>query len=111
MERAGRPSRWRPHGALIGLPAVSAALRVAVVLGGGQGYWSAEYRYGRSWQLVADVLGAPTPRKALGQIVALMVGTYDHMGFVLAGAPAALVQRATLGLLGWPLDAASVGWG
>lgn len=84
---------FRRHKALWAILAVSLAVRIALVLRGGQFYYADEGRYLRCFYFLRH-LADRDPRAAIDQIL----GTSEHVGFVIAGLPAAIVHIVYLGI-------------
>ncbi len=101
---AAQARAWRrARLGLAGLLALSALLRVALVAGGGQGYWPDENRYLRSWSLLLAIAGGDL--RAACESLAL---SPDHTGFTLFGVFAAAVQGIWMALQGEPVRHAAI---
>jgi predicted membrane-bound mannosyltransferase len=92
---SGRVSLRGPRRALWALLAVSAALRVALVFGGGQRFFPDENRYLRCFILLRHL-----EHGDLGAATDFVLHTPDHTGFLAVGLLPALPQRALLYALG-----------
>ena len=89
----------KQHKALLVLLAVSWAVRVILVLQGGQHYWQDEHRYMRTWSVLLRLSQAN-----FAGILDYVLQTPDHTGFILVGGLPAVIQYITLWLLGLPVE-------
>jgi hypothetical protein len=93
---------WRRK-ALMAILTVSLAVRIVLVLKGGQ-FWDVdEFRYLRSFTFIHNV-AVHDVRAILEQILS----TPDHVGFILTGAPAAILHAAFLFVRSLPGTQSSV---
>jgi hypothetical protein len=81
--------------ALLLILGLSWAVRVALGLRGGQGFFPDEHRYLRAWPLLQLLL-----KGALGTALTTVVTTPDHTGFLFVGLPPALAQWAAFRFAG-----------
>src|SRR5579864_1262739 len=86
---------------------VSAALRVALVLRGGQYYWPDEGRILRTW-VVLKLLMLKRPGEALDYILHIEPYTPSHWFYTILAIPFALVQALYMWLRRIPLDTETV---
>jgi hypothetical protein len=86
---------------------VSTALRVALVLRGGQSYWPDEGRILRTW-VVLKLLMLHKPAEALDYILHIEPYTPSHWFYTILAIPFALAQAAYMWLLRVPLDTETV---
>jgi hypothetical protein len=100
---ARSPEISRSPRALRLLLGVAWALRVFLVLRGGQLYWPDEVRYLRSWDLWSRLAG-----RQWAQALDLVLNNPDHVGFLVGGLPLAAVHVGGLRLAGLPADGATL---
>jgi hypothetical protein len=97
-----KPLYW-----LAGVVILSAGLRIALVLRGGQYYWPDEGRILRTW-VVLKLLMLKKPAEALDYILHIEPYTPSHWFYTILAIPFALVQATYMWLRRIPLDTETV---